>query len=63
MEIVHIFFLNYHLIVNVFSKLLIGSMYPPGLPNNVNIPHNDKNILHKIIKNLKQKKTKIIIFK
>jgi hypothetical protein len=26
------------------------SMYPPKLPNNVNVQHNDKNTLNKIIK-------------
>jgi hypothetical protein len=49
MKKVHIPSLNYHQIVNVPPKLLIVSMYPPKLPNNVNVPHNDKT-LHKIIK-------------
>jgi hypothetical protein len=42
---------NYYLIVNVSFKLLIVSMsLPPKLPKHVNISHNDKNTLHKIIK-------------
>jgi hypothetical protein len=48
--------LNYHLIINVPLKLPIMSMYSYKLSNNVNVPHNDKSILHKTIKiNLKKK--------